>query len=308
MFYFFVHSISRGVSNMPRDRAERPQFEMALKVAILSCIDDMSLAENAGALRWFTLLISGTSTLGSQAAIAETSVRLLLNVTKEIAQRWNPNTSILRTRFGLYGLPFEPHLFDAELPLTSKCTALPSSLAAIVKNCGAAAQQQNSVIDLKKFCSAGMFFFFKFLVIFFFCNPIVISDGTEFRTFPSQIRRKGISNQLRGLLEVEPLHFTCSSASEATRIENMDAETNQLTNVIEDILFDGHGGQTSTPLLQPAGVSNAVAAVAAAAATMAGGTSGSTYNNEAIFANYVAAAAKAEGKKGGGKVRSAHTQ
>lgn len=141
---------------MPPDRPERQQFEMSLKVAILDCINDLPRAENAGALRWFTLLIYGTSTVGLQAAVAEASVRLLLNVTKEISQRWNANTSILRTRFGLYGLPFEPHLFDAELPLTSKCAAaLPSALAAIVKNCGAAAQQQNSVIDLKKFCSAG---------------------------------------------------------------------------------------------------------------------------------------------------------
>ena len=58
--------------------------------------------------------------------------------------------------------------------------------------------------------------------------------------FPAQIRRKGISNQLRGLLEVEPLHFTCCAASEATRVENMDAATggSQTNNVIEDILFE----------------------------------------------------------------------
>lgn len=67
----------------------------------------------------------------------------------------------------------------------------------------------------------------------------MILDGTEFRTFPSQIRRKGISNQLRGLLEVEPLHFTCCSASEATRIENMDSVASiQANNAAEDIIFE----------------------------------------------------------------------
>lgn len=66
-----------------------------------------------------------------------------------------------------------------------------------------------------------------------------MTDGTEFRTFPSQIRRKGISNQLRGLLDVEPLHFTCFAASEATRIENMDSVAAvQANNIIEEIIFE----------------------------------------------------------------------
>lgn len=143
------------------------------------------------------------------------------------------------------------------------------------------------------------------LCLFSFFLVLFDSDGTEFRTFPSQIRRKGISNQLRGLLEVEPLHFTCSSASEATRIENMDAETNQMTNMIEDILFDG---PSSTPILQPSTSAASIlaasaAAVAAASSSGSGGGGGAgtatgttTYSNEAIFVNYVATAIKAEGK------------
>lgn len=31
-----------------------------------------------------------------------------------------------------------------------------------------------------------------------------------------------MSNQLRGLLEVEQLHFTCVGSSEATRLDNLD--------------------------------------------------------------------------------------
>lgn len=44
----------------------------------------------------------------------------------------------------------------------------------------------------------------------------------DFRTFPHLIKCKSVSNQLRGLLEVEQLHYTCVSTSEATRIDNMD--------------------------------------------------------------------------------------
>lgn len=75
--------------------------------------------------------------------------------------------------------------------------------------------------------------------------PLKFIDGNELRTFPSQIRRKGISNQIRGILEVEPLHFTCCAASEATRVENMDsAAATQANNIIDDILFDAPAQNT----------------------------------------------------------------
>lgn len=52
------------------------------------------------------------------------------------------------------------------------------------------------------------------------------------------MRRKAVSSQLRGLLEVEPLHFTCCSASEATRVENVDSILSSQNTIIDDILFD----------------------------------------------------------------------
>lgn len=52
------------------------------------------------------------------------------------------------------------------------------------------------------------------------------------------MRKKSINNHIKGLLEVEPLHFTCSSTSEATRIENMDSIASQATSIIDDILIE----------------------------------------------------------------------
>lgn len=43
---------------------------------------------------------------------------------------------------------------------------------------------------------------------------------------------------MKGLLEVEPLHFVCCSTSEATRIENMDSLPLQANNVIDDIVIE----------------------------------------------------------------------
>lgn len=226
---------------MPADRVERRNFQLTLKTAILACLPELATARYAGALRWFTLLISGTSTGSSQGQIAEKCVELLLQVTEEIEKRWTPYTSLLRTRFGLYGLPFDPDLFDAELALSTKYNAMPNALASMVEN-AATIQQQNNVIDFKKFCS---------------------TDGTEFRSFPSQIRRKGISNQLRGLLEVEPLHFTCCAASEATRVENMESATaSQSNNGIEDVVFEasiiGDNNNASSSMMLPSGATISV--------------------------------------------------
>lgn len=69
--------------------------------------------------------------------------------------------------------------------------------------------------------------------------PLTVPDGNEVQTFPQQIRRKSISNQLRGLLEVEPLHFTCCAASDATRVEKMDSVASSPTNssIIEEIMM-----------------------------------------------------------------------
>lgn len=68
----------------------------------------------------------------------------------------------------------------------------------------------------------------------------MITDGIEFRSFPHLIKAKSINNQIRGLLEVEPLHFTCFAASEATRIETMDSLSSLSTTTsninIEDLI------------------------------------------------------------------------
>lgn len=53
-----------------------------------------------------------------------------------------------------------------------------------------------------------------------------------------QLRRKSISAHFKGLLEVEPIHYTCCSTSEATRIESMDSASMQSANIIDDILIE----------------------------------------------------------------------
>lgn len=161
------------------------------------------------------LLIAGTASLDSQNEIAVVCIRLLYDVSAELVKRNNPHELLLRLRFGLYGLPFEPELFDAELPNLSKASNLIYTYVPASKPSGI--QLNNQPMDLKSFC---------------------VSEGNEFKVLPFQFRRKGIGSHFKGTLEVEPLHFTFTTTSEATRLENTDSAFPQSTHVIDDIMLD----------------------------------------------------------------------
>ncbi|XP_059612083.1 baculoviral IAP repeat-containing protein 6 [Phlebotomus argentipes] len=190
-----------GAHNMKYKKAPNSTFEEALKNGILKCFPHLTNIKYAGSLRWFTLMICGTSNLESYDFIANECLRLLLSVAKEMSNRFNPYSSLLRSRFGLYGMPFELELFDADLPTSAKYASLPTTFASIIKSATSQGSSQGGM-DLKNF----------------FAN-----DGSELKMLPFHMRKRGIGNQLKGLLEVEPLHYVCVSASEATRLENMDS-------------------------------------------------------------------------------------
>ncbi|XP_055678936.1 baculoviral IAP repeat-containing protein 6 isoform X3 [Lutzomyia longipalpis] len=212
-----------GAHNMKYKKAPNSSFEEALKNGILECFPHITSIKYAGALRWFTLMICGTSNLESYNSIASECLRLLLSVSKEMSNRFNAYSSLLRSRFGLYGMPFELELFDADLPTSAKYAALPTTFASIVKS--ATSQNPSQGVDLKNFFT---------------------SDGSELKMLPFHMRKRGIGNQLKGLLEVETLHYTCIAASEATRLENMDSisaaqatfETPTVSNSVEQIPND----------------------------------------------------------------------
>ena len=113
-------------------------------------------------------MITATSNFDSQALISVAIMRLLIDVLTEISKRPNALNSILQSRFGLYGMPFESELFDTELPLFGKGTNvlysnvfLPKSNGGAVSSSGVQQQQhQNQFSDLKSFCAGKLIFFF----------------------------------------------------------------------------------------------------------------------------------------------------
>uniref|UniRef100_A0A1Q3FEM5 Dual E2 ubiquitin-conjugating enzyme/E3 ubiquitin-protein ligase BIRC6 n=1 Tax=Culex tarsalis TaxID=7177 RepID=A0A1Q3FEM5_CULTA len=209
----FISVALEGAQNMI-DKDVCNAFEKSLKQAIITCLPEIINSSHAGALRWFTLLISGASTCDSHGPISERCIALLKDVASEMRQRVNPYAALLRTRFGLYGSPFEAEIFDSQ-PLLAKGANVTYASCSITKTTGTGTGNQS--IDLRSVC---------------------IADGSELKFLPLQLRRRGIGNHFKGLLEVEPLHYVCSSTSDATRLENVDANNVQATNIIDDFLME----------------------------------------------------------------------
>lgn len=154
-----VMTTLHGAQNIV-DQHQCCSFEVTLKNSLLTSIPDIIKTPHAGAVRWFAMLISATSNAESQVSISTALMKLLIEVLNEISKRPNEMNSILQSRFGLYGMPFESELFDAELPSigrnsnASYCNVFYTKAGATSVN-GQQQQQQNQFSDLKNFCSSG---------------------------------------------------------------------------------------------------------------------------------------------------------
>lgn len=69
-----------------------------MELAILNCLPSIVMSKYSGSVRWFMLLISCVSNAESQGSIAVSCVNLLLKVVTEMEKRWDPYTTLLKTR------------------------------------------------------------------------------------------------------------------------------------------------------------------------------------------------------------------
>ena len=185
----------------------------------------MASCRTAGAMHWFFLLLNRIKFLDSNA-VGHECLALLVSVVRELDWRTDPLHALLRARFGLYRTPFELELFQVEAPLPPKPTSTPVTYAAVVGNGGgpgsSSANNNNNGIAISSGGIVGT-------TVTGSCptsssvsltnagTSVLSEDGHgTFGAFnpPTQ--------QLRGLLEVEPLHFTCHAASDGTKVERVD--------------------------------------------------------------------------------------
>ena len=122
-------------------------------------------------------------------------------------------------RFGLYASPLEPDLFDIDPPQVTKPGQQASTTyATVVSSATPATCVGTSATTTATNGGAPEELDFRDLL------SLLSTDKASQKSQMDQVAR-----HICGLLEVEPLHFTCHATSDGTRMERMDTGTHILS-------------------------------------------------------------------------------
>ncbi|XP_068795505.1 baculoviral IAP repeat-containing protein 6 isoform X14 [Struthio camelus] len=161
-------------------------FGSVLLKALLDNMPLLPAAATGGSVYWYFVLLNYVKD-EDLAGCSTACASLLTAVSQQLQDRLTPMEALLQTRYGLYSSPFDPVLFDLEISGSSCKNVYNSSIGV-----------QSDEIDL---------------------SDVLSGNGK----ISSCAAAEGSFTSLTGLLEVEPLHFTCVSTSDGTRIERDDA-------------------------------------------------------------------------------------
>ncbi|MBZ3871877.1 Baculoviral IAP repeat-containing protein 6 [Sciurus carolinensis] len=195
----------------------QPGFGSVLLKALLDNMSFLPAAATGGSVYWYFVLLNYVKD-EDLAGCSTACASLLTAVSRQLQDRLTPMEALLQTRYGLYSSPFDPVLFDLEMSGSSCKNVYNSSIGV-----------QSDEIDL---------------------SDVLSGNGKV----SSCTAAEGSFTSLTGLLEVEPLHFTCVSTSDGTRIERDDAMSSFGVTPAVGGLSSGTVGEASTALSSAAQV------------------------------------------------------
>ncbi|XP_054979504.1 baculoviral IAP repeat-containing protein 6 isoform X9 [Sorex araneus] len=199
----------------------QPGFGSVLLKALLDNMSFLPAAATGGSVYWYFVLLNYVKD-EDLAGCSTACASLLTAVSRQLQDRLTPMEALLQTRYGLYSSPFDPVLFDLEMNGSSWKNVANNSVGG-----------QSDEIDF---------------------SDVLSGTGKG----SSCAAAEGSFTSLTGLLEVEPLHFTCVSTSDGTRIERDDASTFTVSSfgVTPAVggLSSGTVGEASTALTSAAQV------------------------------------------------------
>ncbi|CAG9860383.1 unnamed protein product [Phyllotreta striolata] len=200
-----------GAENISPNCGE--QFNSIVLNSIFSILDSITQIKSAAGLQWMFSLLLKVSTKNQEALIACKCTSLLNFIANVLLSRTNPYHLILRSRYGLYGTPMEPELFDVEPPPYVKGDRC-STYLLTSNNAGQSPQEPSSLSVSNAAC-------YSF-------NKENISPKDVLSTSTTKLKYKNIASfrVIRGLIETQPLHFSCIWSSEGTRLERADSTVN----------------------------------------------------------------------------------
>ncbi|XP_034941309.1 baculoviral IAP repeat-containing protein 6 isoform X2 [Chelonus insularis] len=197
---------SEGLRNL--DDLTLHSFDEAVLSVIVNLLPQVVSIQWAGSLRWLAILITRLLPLDKNNSVAQQCITILQQISGEISNRVNPYHLLLATRFGLYTNPFETVLFDMESPMPPKLNSLPLTYSSVVTG----EQTTSSVMSSGNLYSQ---------------DHIDLRDLLTLPMHPSsKLKALCTNHSMKGLLEVEPLHFTCHTVSDGTKMEKIDPTGN----------------------------------------------------------------------------------
>ncbi|XP_029377805.1 baculoviral IAP repeat-containing protein 6 isoform X4 [Echeneis naucrates] len=204
------------ISNGKGDSSQQGLGVCLLK-SLLDNMPYLPAAATGGSVFWYFVLLNYVKE-EDLAGCSTACASLLTAISQQLQDRLTPLEALLQTRYGLYSSPFDPVLFDLEVSGSSCKNAFNSSIGV-----------QSDEIDL---------------------SDIISGNGKV----SSCAAAEGSFTALTGLLEVEPLHFTCISTSDGTRVERDDAMSTFGVTPTVGGLSTGAVGEASTALSSAAQV------------------------------------------------------
>ncbi|XP_045481363.1 baculoviral IAP repeat-containing protein 6 [Harmonia axyridis] len=207
-----ITTCSRGAKNINDDLGE--SFDFVVMNNLLTLLDSIGEIKSAGSLQWFFNILLAVTPRNEVSIVATNCRDLLVKISDELVKKTNPYHLLLRTRYGLYGTPMEPEMFDIEPPPYPKGSSVSITYASVVGG-----EQQITSSDFYSIYS-----FYKEII-----NPKEVMSTSD-----NIMKCKNISSAklFKGLIETEPLHFVCVSASEGTRLDKADEANSVMSNIV----------------------------------------------------------------------------
>lgn len=185
-------------------------FDSSILNNLLLILDSIEQVQSAASLHWFITVFLKVTHLEKLPAIGTKFITKLENLSDELLKNTNPYHTLLRSRYGLFGTPLEPELFDIEPPPPIKPSTFTMTYASVVAGDSSTQQQPTDFHSSFGFSKETL-------------DP---KDILSVMKGDGKIKLKNIQNKMiRGLLETEPLHFTSVGTSEGTRVERADTTT-----------------------------------------------------------------------------------
>ncbi|PZC74551.1 hypothetical protein B5X24_HaOG207685 [Helicoverpa armigera] len=121
---------SEGEKQLPKPW--KSTFETTLSNSVCACIPYVGASVSAGAVRWLAALAQQCTARAMAPALVAKCLALLERSARCLRDRPDVYHSLLRARFGLYGLPLERTIFATEIPEQGRGTSTPVTYASVL--------------------------------------------------------------------------------------------------------------------------------------------------------------------------------